>query len=217
MVIVNRLQEPAAIHWHGIELESYSDGVAGWSGAGQSLAPSIQPGDSFTAQLILPRAGTFIYHTHMNDVEQLTSGLYGAIVVLEPGKPFDPSTDHVYVAGWDGPSEKPDVVINGDSTAIPLSIRVGAVQRFRFVNIGAAAGVRFTISRDTTVVVWRALAKDGADLPASQARTKPSTQFVQVGETYDFEFTPDSGEYRLVAVVQGTGQQVFQQRLVAGE
>ena len=32
IVVVNRLAEPAAIHWHGIELESYSDGVAGWSG-----------------------------------------------------------------------------------------------------------------------------------------------------------------------------------------
>ncbi len=74
IVVVNRLAETAAIHWHGIELESYSDGVAGWSGAGDHLAPSIEPGDSFVAHLTLPRAGTFIYHTHMNDLEQLTLG-----------------------------------------------------------------------------------------------------------------------------------------------
>jgi hypothetical protein len=37
------------------------------------------------AHLILPRAGTFIYPHPLNDLEQLTSGLFGAIVVLESG------------------------------------------------------------------------------------------------------------------------------------
>ena len=107
IVIVNRLSEPTAIHWHGIELESYSDGVTGWSGAGDRLAPSVMPGDSFTARLTLPRAGTFMYHTHLNDIEQLTSGLYGGIVVLEPGKRFDPQRDHLFVTGWDGETPCP--------------------------------------------------------------------------------------------------------------
>jgi len=214
MVIINRLKEPSAIHWHGIELGSYSDGVAGWSGAGTTLAPSIQPGDSFVAHLILPRAGTFIYHTHMNDLEQLTSGLFGAVLVLEPGKPFDPATDHVYVVGWDGPADPPNVVVNGDTTAKALSMRAGVDQRFRLINIGPAASVEFAIYRDTSVVRWRALAKDGADLPLSQATTRPARQFVQVGETYDFTFRADPGEYRLVAILRGTTIQVFRQALV---
>ncbi len=213
MVIINLLKEPSAIHWHGIELGSYSDGVAGWSGAGTTLAPSIQPGDSFVAHLILPRAGTFIYHTHMNDLEQLTSGLFGAVLVLEPGKPFDPATDHVYVAGWDGPADPPNVVINGDTTAKPLLMRAGIDQRFRLINIGPAASLEFVIFRDTSVVTWRALAKDGADLPLSQATTRPARQFVQVGETYDFTFRADPGEYRLVAILRGTAIQVFRQAL----
>jgi FtsP/CotA-like multicopper oxidase with cupredoxin domain len=214
MVIINRLKEPSAIHWHGIELGSYSDGVAGWSGAGTTLAPSIQPGDSFVAHLILPRAGTFIYHTHMNDLEQLTSGLFGTVLVLEPGKPFDPATDHVYLAGWDGPADPPNVVVNGDTTATPLSMRAGVDQRFRLINIGPAASLGFAIYRDTSVVTWRALAKDGADLPLSQATTRPARQFVQVGETYDFTFRADPGEYRLVAILRGTTIQVFRQALV---
>src|SRR5262249_3949623 len=41
ITVVNHLREPTAVHWHGIELESYWDGVAGWSGAGAQLAPSI--------------------------------------------------------------------------------------------------------------------------------------------------------------------------------
>jgi FtsP/CotA-like multicopper oxidase with cupredoxin domain len=214
MVIINHLKEPSAIHWHGIELGSYSDGVAGWSGAGTTLAPSIEPGDSFVAHLILPRAGTFIYHTHMNDLEQLTSGLFGAVLVLEPGKPYDPATDHVYVAGWDGPADPPCVVVNGDSTAKPLMVQVGVEQRFRLVNIGAAVKIRFAIYRDTSLVTWRALAKDGADLPLSQATVRPAKQGVQVGETFDFTWKPDAGQYRLVASWPGNTKPVFQQSLV---
>ena len=30
--VVNRSTEPTAVHWHGIELESYYDGAVGWSG-----------------------------------------------------------------------------------------------------------------------------------------------------------------------------------------
>ena len=32
------------MHWHGIELDSYYDGVHGWSGAGQRVTPMIEPG-----------------------------------------------------------------------------------------------------------------------------------------------------------------------------
>jgi hypothetical protein len=87
-------------------------------------------------------------------------------------------------------------------------------QRFRFVNIGPAAGIYFAIYRDTSVVTWQALAKDGADLPPSQAVTRPARQFVQVGETYDFIFRPGPGEYRLTADLKGTGKRVFQQVLL---
>ena len=202
IVIVNRLNEPTAIHWHGIELESYSDGVAGWSGAGDQLAPSVMPGDSFTARLTLPRAGTFMYHTHLNDIEQLTSGLYGGIVVLEPGKRWDGRRDHLFVTGWDGETrlpQRPHLLVNGDSLPGPLVLAPGVAHRLRFVNIGPAGLIRFGIYRDTTLVKWRRLAKDGANLPATQAILTPSRFLIAVGETYDFEFRPEPGRYRLVA------------------
>ena len=197
VVVVNRLPEPAAIHWHGIELESYSDGVAGWSGSAAHLAPSIQPGDSFVAHLTLPRAGTFIYHTHMNDIEQLTSGLYGGIVVLEPGRRFDPRRDHIYVAGWDS-DRAPHLIVNGDSLSAPLELTAGVAHRFRFVNIGAADAFPFAIYHDSALVEWRRLARDGADLPPGQSLTEPSVEWLDVGETRDVAFVPRPGVYRLV-------------------
>jgi FtsP/CotA-like multicopper oxidase with cupredoxin domain len=198
VVVVNRLAESAAIHWHGIELESFSDGVAGWSGAGDHLAHSIAPGDSFVARLTLPRAGTFIYHTHMNDLEQLTSGLYGGIVVLEPGRRFDPKRDHLFVAGWDAPREPVHLLVNGDSLPAPLDLKAGVAHRFRLVNIGVAFQFPFAVYRDSSLVEWRRLARDGAELPAAQSLTEPSTAMIDVGETRDFELVPAPGDYRLV-------------------
>jgi FtsP/CotA-like multicopper oxidase with cupredoxin domain len=197
IIVVNRLRETTSVHWHGIELESYSDGVAGWSGIPDRLAPAIAPRDSFTARLTLPRAGTFIYHTHLNDVEQLTSGLYGAIIVLEPGQKFDPKTDHVFVAGWDG-ADGNHIVINGDSTGgAPIEIAAGVPHRFRFVNIGAATRLFYAIHRDSAIVTWRQVAKDGADLPPALAVVGPSSRRLGVGEMFDAEFTaPSPGEYR---------------------
>ena len=199
ITVVNRLKEPTGVHWHGIELESYSDGVAGWSGMGDRVAPPIAPGDSFVARLTQPRAGTFIYHTHLGDLEQLTAGLYGAVVVLEPGERFDPSRDHVIVAGWDGDVRPRRLVINGDSAPPPLVLARGQRHRFRFVNIGAAGFVRFSLNRDTTLVRWRAVAKDGADLPLATAVEGPSTVRLNVGETFDAAFDArEPGEYQLL-------------------
>ena len=32
ITLVNRLKVPTSVHWHGLEIDSYPDGVAGWSG-----------------------------------------------------------------------------------------------------------------------------------------------------------------------------------------
>ncbi len=216
VVVVNRLREASVIHWHGVELESYSDGVAGWSGMGDRIAPSVEPGDSFVARLTLPRAGTFIYHTHLNDIEQLTSGLYGGIVVLEPGRRWDPDTDHLYVAGWDSPAEDsagPRILLNGDSLPAARTLRAGVTHRFRFINIGPAARFNIRIYRDTTLAEWRVVAKDGADFPPRRRRLTPARFRFDVGETFDAEVVFRPGTYRLVAAL-GPAHPFYEQRLV---
>jgi len=70
--------------------------------------------------------------------------------------------------------------------------------RFRFVNIGPAQRVIFAVRRDSTILTWRRLAKDGADLPAQSAVVGPARYRMAVGETFDAEFTPPGpGEYVL--------------------
>ena len=193
ITVVNRLTEPTAVHWHGIELTSYYDGVPGVSGEAGHLLPSIAAGDSFAAEYTPPRAGTFIYHTHIDDVKQMESGLYGPLVVLPPGQTFDSATDHLVTISLHEYPDTFNVLMNGSVNPEPIVLRVGVPNRIRVVIIPAAGSGELTLLSDTTPVRWRALAKDGADLPAALATERPARQLVSVGETYDFEVTPKEG------------------------
>ena len=64
---------------------------------------------------------------------------------------------------------------------------------------------------DGEPVEWRALAKDGADLPAGQALAGPADLRINVGETYDFLWTPDRpGELTLrIVTTFDTGLAAF--------
>lgn len=190
ITVVNRLTEPTAVHWHGIELTSYYDGVAGMSGEPGRVLPAIAAGDSFAALYTPPRAGTFIYHTHIDDVKQMEAGLYGPLIVLPPGQTFDSTTDHIVTISMHEYPDTFDILFNGRVHPDPLVLKAGSVNRLRIVVIPAAGYGDLVLLSDTTPVQWRALAKDGADLPPALATVRPARQLVSVGETYDFEFTP---------------------------
>jgi FtsP/CotA-like multicopper oxidase with cupredoxin domain len=199
ITVLNKLSEPTSVHWHAMELESYYDGIAGWSGTPGHIAPMIQPGASFVVTFNPPRAGTFIYHTHLDDIRQLSSGLYGPIIVLEPGQSLDPERDRIMLASVKGPSDNTPILLNGEAAPAPIELKQGVRYRFRFINITPHDPL-LTVSllAGSSPVTWRAIAKDGADLPVSQATERPARQTVSVGETYDFEFESRSAtELRL--------------------
>jgi FtsP/CotA-like multicopper oxidase with cupredoxin domain len=196
VTVINRTHSATSVHWHGLELESYSDGVAGWSGLDMNVAPMVAPNDSFTARLAVPRAGTFIYHTHLNDLEQIRSGAWGPLIVLEKGQKFDPETDHVFTFGLDVARRSSGPVVNGDSIGVPMIFKAGTSHRFRFVNITAANTTAFTILKDSIPVTWAPRAKDGADYSASLRVPRRAGQRLGPGETYDADWTPtEPGEY----------------------
>lgn len=192
--VLNRLPEPTSIHWHGIELESYYDGVAGWSGSGTNTAPPIAPGGSFVARLAPPRAGTFIYHTHWHDETQLTNGIYGPLIVLPEGEKFNPSTDLTFVFSigeFSGLQEL--ALINGTPQSKPLRLQTGCKYRFRLINISTNnQGMQVQLRNLRAPVEWRIIAKDGIDLSAARVTNEPFT--ISVGETYDAEFSTDTAQ-----------------------
>jgi FtsP/CotA-like multicopper oxidase with cupredoxin domain len=201
IMVVNRTDEATAIHWHGIELESYFDGVAGFSGIEQRLTPVIAPRDSFEARFVPPRAGTFMYHTHVDERRQQLAGLAGMLLVLEPGHAFDPARDIpiLITSPSDSAAEARSVLVNGSLTPTPLELRAGVKYRLRFANITIARpGLRVEMLRDSLLSTWTPIAKDGADLPISLRVLTPARQRVSIGETADFEVTPAApGDMRL--------------------
>jgi FtsP/CotA-like multicopper oxidase with cupredoxin domain len=213
ITLVNRMTEPTAIHWHGIELESYFDGVPGWAGQSGNLAPPVAPGRSFVAKFTPPRAGTFIYHTHWHKDTQLSGGLYGALIVLEPGESYDPATDHIVIIGLNGVRGETErlLALNGSATPAPIVMRAGVPNRLRLINItaGSVGLTAFVVDRFEQTT-WKPLAKDGATLPAGQTAPRPARQLVSVGETYDFEFQPPRSQQLWLEVRRGNGEWVLQ-------
>lgn len=204
ITVINRTTEEASIHWHGIELGSFYDGVGGWSGWDTRRAPVMAPGDSFIVRMTPDRAGTFIYHTHTNETVQLNSGLYGAILVLPPGGTPDPN-ERLFLIGAGGPQSAAPQFINGSADVKPVDITVNTAHRFRFINITAAnlKRIRLLDSADK-VVRWRAVAKDGADLPPAQAIDRTAETFLGIGETMDFEVLRPSIEPLILEIGSGT-------------
>ncbi|MDX0482726.1 multicopper oxidase domain-containing protein [Sinorhizobium medicae] len=82
--LINRLDEPTTVHWHGLRIVNAMDGVP------EMTQPYVYPGEGFDYLFTPPDAGTFWYHPHCNTLMQMGSGLTGVIVVENPKDPaFD--------------------------------------------------------------------------------------------------------------------------------
>jgi manganese oxidase len=207
--VINGLDEPVSVHWHGIELESYFDGVPGFSGAGRQVTPLIAPRDSFDARFTPPRSGTFIYHSHVDEVRHHRAGLAGALIVRDRAAPRTADEHVFFIKSARGSNASFPMEINGQVDPDTVVLRVGRMYRLRFIGLSVTspnAGVYLTARpdsslanlRDTMLVRWRPLAKDGADLPERERTLRPAQQVVSIGETYDFEFEPLArGELRI--------------------
>lgn len=200
ITVFNRTPEPTSIHWHGMELESYFDGVAGFSGVRPQLAPAIAPHDSFEVRISPRRAGTFVYHSHENEARQKRAGIVGALLVVDPAR-YDPAREVLVLVSSpsDSVEEERAVLINGQAAPAEVGLRRATAYRLRLINITTGrSGAQFELRQDTTAVTWRPIAKDGADLPAPRRVVRPARQTLDIGETMDVEFFPTAaGEYRL--------------------
>lgn len=222
ITIINNLKEPTTIHWHGLEIDSYYDGVAGFGNDGKKLAPLVQPGDSFIVHLTPPRAGTFMYHTHMHD-KQLLDGLYGALVVVDPGETYHPGTNKIlllsqgnsnvaYTKNWFTGFSNILQLINGSNQPKEIHLKKGTTYRIRIINISAQensyfitpkSGFSISLKKDGKPVTWKEIDKDGMNMPARlQAMLQANNQRAAPGTTHDFEFTPDkAGVYLFEAIM----------------
>ena len=71
--VTNQMDVETSIHWHGILLPNFQDGVP------YLTTPPIEPGKTHTFTFPLKQSGTYWYHSHTGLQEQ--RGIYGAIVI----------------------------------------------------------------------------------------------------------------------------------------
>ena len=199
ITVVNRTSSPTSVHWHGVELESYYDGVSGFGGVANRISPAIAPGDSFLVRVTPPRAGTFIYHSHFEEVRQQLGGMFGAFIVLEPNEVWDPEHDRQLIISTPPFGDpEPIPVVNGD-TATVITLRAGETYRLRLINITLERpNISVSLVNGEQPVEWELLAKDGAALPAAQAGKRLARLKPSIGETYDVRFkAAQPGELQL--------------------
>ncbi|MGF1553018.1 MAG: multicopper oxidase family protein [Paracoccaceae bacterium] len=92
--LVNRLDQPTTVHWHGIRLPNAMDGVPGIS------QPPVAPGGRFLYDFVAPDPGTYWYHPHVRSWEQVARGLAGARIVEEDEAPSVDRDEVLVLDDW---------------------------------------------------------------------------------------------------------------------
>jgi FtsP/CotA-like multicopper oxidase with cupredoxin domain len=126
---VNELDQPTALHCHGVRLPNPMDGGVPLTG------PPVAPGATFDYRFPVPDAGTFWYRAALPS--QQDSGLYGALIVTEPVPP-PVDQDHLLIFGVRRSSRNGarEFTLNGVA-ALDLAVRANERLRLRFVNASA--------------------------------------------------------------------------------
>jgi FtsP/CotA-like multicopper oxidase with cupredoxin domain len=143
----NDLPQATTIHWHGVRVPIEMDGVP------EISQPEVKRGETFTYDFVVRDAGLYWYHPHVMSAAQVGFGLYGALLVEDPGDGVNVADQLTLVLsdiGFDangvldsadtgGPAgmvfgrEGAYILANG-KVAPTLRARSGAPQRWRIVN-----------------------------------------------------------------------------------
>ena len=167
----NRLPEPTVIHWHGLRVPAAMDGT-------EVVQRLVQPGETFTYRFIPPDAGTFWYHSHHNETEQMEKGLYGALIVRAADElALDGEKILVFddlrldksgqIAKFGGLMDRHNGregnvrLINGASEP-EFTIAAGQVERWRIVNASSARYIRLSLGG----LPFRIIGSDGGLIEA---------------------------------------------------
>ena len=92
----NHIDQPTAVHWHGVRLDNAFDGVPG------GTQDPVLPGETFLYRVHFPDPGIYWYHPHQREDVQQDLGLYGNLMVRS-------SRDD-----WYGPADREEVLMLDD-------------------------------------------------------------------------------------------------------
>jgi FtsP/CotA-like multicopper oxidase with cupredoxin domain len=142
--LVNGLDEPTALHWHGVRLRNAMDG-------GLPLrSPPVAPGATFDYRFTAPDAGTFWYRATRRDQQE--RGLHGALIVAEQAAPLvDRDQLLLFADRRDGDGTR-QFTLNG-AAAVDIPARPNERLRLRFINASATQAMNARIDRHRVFVM----------------------------------------------------------------
>jgi len=193
--VTNNLPGGTSVHWHGLLLPSGMDGVAGLT---QHV---IQPGETFRYEFTLRQHGTYMYHSHHDEMTQMALGTIG-LFLIHPRQPQAerPDRDFAFMLSeWridvgtsrPNPNEMTNFNIFTFNAKVfpasePMVARLGDRVRIRIANLGAMShhpihlhGYQFRITET-----------DGGQIPQSAQQLETSV-LVAVGQSRTIEFVAD--------------------------
>lgn len=115
VILTNSLPEETSIHWHGLHVPNEMDGVPSFT------QHAIKPGETFTYEFVANHAGTYMYHSHFNSIDQIDKGLYG-LLIIDPQDPGKAKYDREYTmmfGGWNVPDQPGPSPDKGQKNTMP--------------------------------------------------------------------------------------------------
>ena len=194
ILVTNHLKESTSVHWHGVFLPNGMDGVQGLT------QKPILPGQTFKYTFTLRQHGTFMYHSHGDEMVQIGMGTMGFLIVHPKKPPVKIDRDFaIFLNEWSvapgtakpNPSVMTDFNIFTFNSKVfpataPLIVKKGDRVRIRFGNVGQESHPIHIHGHN-----FRVVATDGGDVPLS-AQYPETTVVVFPGQTRDVEFIADA-------------------------
>jgi FtsP/CotA-like multicopper oxidase with cupredoxin domain len=195
--VTNRLPASTTVHWHGVFVPNGMDGVGGLT------QRAIKPGETFKYEWTFRQHGTFMYHSHHDEMTQMAMGMTGMIVVhpRRPSAGYRVDRDFVIMLSeWKiapgtsrpDPNEMNDFnVLTMNAKAFPgtppLVCKKGDRVRIRFGNLSAMDHHPIHLHG----YYFKVVATDGGQVPVSAQRPE-TTVLVPTGSTRDVELVADA-------------------------
>ncbi len=224
--LINNLEEPTSIHWHGIRIENAMDGVAGLT------QDAVEPGQTFDYEFTVPDAGTYWYHAHNRSWNQVARGLYGPLIVEDEAPAFD--KDHDLTLVLDDWRLNDEGVLDTDSLgslmewshagrlgnwltvnglSLPeMSLRAGEAYRLRLINASNARILEIDPARFGGLV----LGYDGQDLAEPQ-KLDYAPLLIGPAQRVDLLVIPEVGSGFEMEEISGGQSHSFVRFRIAGD
>jgi manganese oxidase len=201
--VTNQLKAPTSVHWHGVFLPNGMDGVGGLN---QRAIPS---GETFKYEWTVRQSGTFMYHSHHDEMTQQAMGMLGMMVF----HPRTPDADYrvdrdfaIMLSEWridpgtstPNPNEMTDFNILTMNAKCypgtePLVAKLGDRVRIRFGNLSAMDHHPIHLHGH----YFKVTATDGGRIPTA-GQWPETTVLVSVGTTRDVEFVAsEAGDWAM--------------------